>query len=399
MIIGISGPSCSGKTTVARVLCQILASKTTKTVQILHQDDFYKPEADIPVKITRAGKVVNWDCPEALEFDKFVHTLNTYRQHGAFPKDIREDLDKRAKEDKNDSGNSGVSDSVIKNALSRVKSFDKDILIVDGFMMYHSKKVLDLLDVAILFRGSHDALKHRRESRSGYVTLEGFWKDPEYYFDDVVWPEFVSTHKQLFKDENVEGHIKDHQVCGDTISSANPDVHHKMMTRAIEEAKKSIYIPSAFCVGCVIVKDGDVISTGYSRELPGNTHAEQCALDKLEDSEMASGADLYSTMEPCSVRLSGNLPCVQRIVEAKIGRVFQGVEEPADFVKCAGSQILQEAGISVTSVPGFAEQAVSIARGQSGDSKVKCASTIDMDLDQSFNFAIECLHEAIMGRH
>lgn len=142
------------------------------------------------------------------------------------------------------------------------------------------------------------------------------------------------------------------------------DDHRMYMSLAIEEAKKSKYIPSAFCVGCVIVKNGEVISTGYSRELPGNTHAEQCALDKLKHSKDAEGADMYTTMEPCSERLSGNLPCVQRIVHAKIARIFQGVREPADFVACVGTDALKQAGITVQTVPGFEEIAIRIARGQ-----------------------------------
>lgn len=394
MIIGISGPSCSGKTTVARVLRQVLASKTKHNVQILHQDDFYKPEADIPRRPTRAAQVVNWDCPDALEFDKFVHTIASYREHTAFPSDVREDLIKRAKEDQNDVGATGISDNLIKEILSNSKlSIDQDILIVDGFMMYHSKKVLDLLDVAILLRGSFETLKQRRESRSGYVTLEGFWKDPDFYFEDVVWPEFVATHKQLFENEDVEGRIKSDRKVDRPTTTGENSVHHEMMARAMNEAKKSIYMPSAFCVGCVVVKDGKIISTGYSRELPGNTHAEQCALDKLTDPSIATGADLYSTMEPCSVRLSGNLPCVQRIIASKIGRVFQGVEEPADFVKCAGTQLLESAGISVTLVPGFAEEAINVARGQHKKSNIRCASTIDMSLDQSFQFVVDCLLE------
>lgn len=149
-----------------------------------------------------------------------------------------------------------------------------------------------------------------------------------------------------------------------TVSKELSENQIKYMALAIEEARKSIYIPSAFCVGCVIIKHGRVISTGYSRELEGNTHAEQCALDKLQDKEDAEGADIYTTMEPCSERLSGNVPCVQRIIAAKIRRVFQGVEEPADFVTCKGSALLREAGISVLTVPGFEEQAIAIARGE-----------------------------------
>ena len=54
----------------------------------------------------------------------------------------------------------------------------------------------------------------------------------------------------------------------------------KFMEMAIEEAEKCGETQTQFNVGCVLVHNGQVISTGHSRELPGNTHAEQCALEK-----------------------------------------------------------------------------------------------------------------------
>ena len=52
------------------------------------------------------------------------------------------------------------------------------------------------------------------------------------------------------------------------------------MRIACEQARLSPPVDTAYCVGCVLVKDGTAIATGFSRELPGNTHAEQCALMK-----------------------------------------------------------------------------------------------------------------------
>lgn len=42
-------------------------------------------------------------------------------------------------------------------------------------------------------------------ARDGYVTLEGFWKDPPGYVDKIVWPNYVEAHKWLFEDGDVEG--------------------------------------------------------------------------------------------------------------------------------------------------------------------------------------------------
>lgn len=141
--------------------------------------------------------------------------------------------------------------------------------------------------------------------------------------------------------------------------------HAHFMRLALTEADKSEPTSSAFCVGCVIVCDGEILSTGYSRELAGNTHAEQCAIEKLIKATTASkleGADLYTTMEPCSVRLSGNVACTDRILEVGCARVFLGTLEPADFVNCEGVQKLRDNGVEVHTVPGFADECLRIAK-------------------------------------
>ncbi|ETI33247.1 hypothetical protein F442_19926 [Phytophthora nicotianae P10297] len=123
------------------------------------------------------------------------------------------------------------------------------------------------------------------------------------------------------------------------------------MRLAIAEAHRSQPSENAYCVGCVVVHDGQVLSTGFSRELPGNTHAEQVALHKLNFD--AQGTTVYTTMEPCSKRVSGNVPCVQSCLRAGVTRVVIGVMEPKTFVVCEGVQLLQDAGVDVKLLKGL----------------------------------------------
>jgi len=74
-------------------------------------------------------------------------------------------------------------------------------------------------------------------------------------------------------------------------------------------------------------------------------------------------------MEPCSVRLSGNTPCVQRILETEIKDVYVGVREPGDFVECEGTRLLRENGRNVWIVVDpedetLGEQCLKVARGE-----------------------------------
>lgn len=115
-----------------------------------------------------------------------------------------------------------------------------------------------------------------------------------------------------------------------------------------------------------------MLSTGYSRELEGNTHAEECAIKKYTEENGNTAfalrertASIYTTMEPCSVRLSGNTPCVDSILSCGfIGKVYVGVEEPTDFVVCEGVAKLRRAGIEVFVVveEGLSEDCLKEAR-------------------------------------
>ncbi|KAJ1862943.1 hypothetical protein LPJ73_000644 [Coemansia sp. RSA 2703] len=133
----------------------------------------------------------------------------------------------------------------------------------------------------------------------------------------------------------------------------------EMMRLAIAQARKCTDVSTAYNVGAVIIdKDGQILSTGYSRQFPGNTHAEQCALMALQSTadsseqlaEALKNAIMYTTMEPCSKRLSGNVPCVQRILDCGIRKVFVGIMEPPNFVECSGVEELENAGVTVVHV-------------------------------------------------
>lgn len=137
--------------------------------------------------------------------------------------------------------------------------------------------------------------------------------------------------------------------------------HRPMMELALEQLQKCEPTSTAFCVGAVLVHDNKVLATGYSRELPGNTHLEQCCLDKYYKEnncdKVPKGSVIYTTMEPCSERLSGNLPCCDRILkDGNIQTCFVGVMEPTTFIaKNIGMDKLESNGISYIHVPGYEE--------------------------------------------
>ncbi len=116
------------------------------------------------------------------------------------------------------------------------------------------------------------------------------------------------------------------------------------MRRALELAKKGEgrTNPNPM-VGCVIVKDGRIISEGY-HEKYGEFHAERNAL--LHCEEDPEEADLYVTLEPCC-HTGKTPPCTDIIIEKKIKRVFVGSLDVNPLVAGKGVQILKNAGIEV----------------------------------------------------
>jgi pyrimidine deaminase RibD-like protein len=155
--------------------------------------------------------------------------------------------------------------------------------------------------------------------------------------------------------------------------------HLKYLGICLDEARKSPPKPTNFCVGALILHNppsGDprILTTGYTLESPGNTHAEQSCFIKLaQDSglpeerleEVLPDEDvvLYTTMEPCWKRSPGNMPCVQRILGAKkIRKVVCGVKEPETFVgENEGRKVLEEASIEVVYVSGLEEDILKVA--------------------------------------
>jgi pyrimidine deaminase RibD-like protein len=152
--------------------------------------------------------------------------------------------------------------------------------------------------------------------------------------------------------------------------------HEKAMRHALDLARRSEPKPTNYRVGAILVKvdDDSIIAEGFTLQLPGNTHAEQCCLLKLADRYGVAEEDLsqvitephalYTTVEPCSTRLSGNLPCVKRVLRQKswIQTVYVGVTEPDTFVsQNQGRKLLEDAGIKVVHVSGLEQEILDVA--------------------------------------
>ncbi len=174
----------------------------------------------------------DWDCAGSLDLGLLERSLGYIATHGQLPPDLQ------SKEDRNAVGDSDVSERAIeayrRDLITNIlhpslpssssptaqlpsgagipRAVDLRICILDGFLLYSDphpdpsipSAITDRLDVKLFFRSTYARTKTRREARQGYVTLEGFWRDPDGYVDEVVWPSYVREHAWIFEGGDVD---------------------------------------------------------------------------------------------------------------------------------------------------------------------------------------------------
>lgn len=124
----------------------------------------------------------------------------------------------------------------------------------------------------------------------------------------------------------------------------NNDEHFMDLAIRLARRGKGHVSPNPL-VGAVIVKNNRIIGRGYHQRY-GGSHAEVNAIrNALED---VTGATLYVTLEPCC-HVGKTPPCVDCIIENKIGKVVIGTIDANPLVSCRGINYLQSQGIEVKS--------------------------------------------------
>ena len=156
----------------------------------------------------------------------------------------------------------------------------------------------------------------------------------------IVNLEFDQALKQ--KSVSICSSAQYNDLIGTTILS-----HEHAMKVAIKVGELGrITAPPNPWVGCIIVKDGKIIGTGY-HHMAGKPHAEVNAINNaIENGYILEGASLYVTLEPCS-HYGRTPPCCEFISHHNISEVYIAVEDPDIKVSGKGTQYLRDHNINV----------------------------------------------------
>jgi len=121
----------------------------------------------------------------------------------------------------------------------------------------------------------------------------------------------------------------------------------QFMHAALREARRGLGQTSPNpAVGAVIVRGGRIVARGFHRAA-GQPHAEIEALRALKNPAHSAGATIYVTLEPCSTH-GRTPPCVEALIAAKFSRVVIGAIDPNPAHAGRGVELLERAGIAVT---------------------------------------------------
>lgn len=127
----------------------------------------------------------------------------------------------------------------------------------------------------------------------------------------------------------------------------------EFMEMAIAEMHKSIPEPRedkvSPKVGAILIKPNGEMDTAHRGELRNGDHAEFTLLERKHRNDNVDGSVLFATLEPCApgARKHPKLGCAERIVNARIKKVYIGIEDPYPTVDRKGIKYLIENGIEV----------------------------------------------------
>ncbi|XP_017267669.1 nicotinamide riboside kinase 1 isoform X2 [Kryptolebias marmoratus] len=160
LIVGIGGVTNGGKSTLSQSLHQLIPSSC-----IITQDSYFKDDSVVPVD---SNGFKQYDTINALHMDKMMTTVDSWRTD---------------------------PDSFLRQRGRNVERSPKDagisVLLVEGFLIFNYRPLIDLFDKRYFLEIPYDVCKRRRSSRVYNPP------DPPGFFDGYVWPMYLKNRREM----------------------------------------------------------------------------------------------------------------------------------------------------------------------------------------------------------
>src|SRR2546430_6726553 len=123
--------------------------------------------------------------------------------------------------------------------------------------------------------------------------------------------------------------------------------------RAVEQARHSRQEVgrAPLFVGVVAARGSEFLGEAHRGEFAQGEHAEYTLLERKLHTTILAGATIFSTLEPCTKRSAGKVPCVERLIERRVSHVVVGSLDPNPDIRGLGLLALRQAGITVEFFP------------------------------------------------
>ncbi|USS87576.1 uridine kinase [Fructilactobacillus hinvesii] len=140
VIIGVTGGSSSGKTTVSRAILQRLLGHS---ISIIQQDSYYKDQAEMSMA---ERKKVNYDHPDAFDNDLLVNQLKQLLHYETIEKPVY-DYTQFTRSEKTE------------------RQDPTDVIILEGILTLNDPRLRDLMDIKVFVDTDDDIRLIRRIQR------------------------------------------------------------------------------------------------------------------------------------------------------------------------------------------------------------------------------------------
>ena len=124
LIIGICGGTGSGKTTVVNKILDILPENQ---VAILSQDSYYKDNSNLSIE---ERKSVNFDHPDAIEFDLLLDHINELKKGHTIQKPI-------------------YSYITCTRSAETITVESKDVILIEGILLFTDERIRNICNIKV----------------------------------------------------------------------------------------------------------------------------------------------------------------------------------------------------------------------------------------------------------